>query len=386
MRILYISSTNSLSGSSMALLNIIKNMKSLGHETFVVTSREDGYFIDQLKEIKCGYKRLNLTLDTYPLRKNIILYIPRIIWMLIRHFRGVRTIVNTIQEFHPDIVHTNVGPLSIGYEACRQTGTKHIWHQREYQDKDFGMHFFPNIRSFMRKSHDGNNFNICITNGIFNYRHFREDKDLVIYDGVMSEKNIPLLPPRHEEDYILFVGRIEEAKGLYDVLLAFLEYQKTNSHTVLKVVGDTPKHATAYAKKCHDFIETNHLQEKVIFVGQSKDVYTFMAHAKMMIVASQFEGFGFITAEAMFNGCPVIGRDTGGTKEQFDNGQKLTGKEIGIRFTTHDELVQAMEYATNNDMTDMCQRAKETVTQLYTVEKNVKKVEAFYLRVLNAGL
>lgn len=46
-----------------------------------------------------------------------------------------------------------------------------------------------------------------------------------------------------------------------------------------------------------------------------------------LIVPSPFEAFGLITAEAMFNKCLVIGRDTAGTKEQFDNGQKNRTKK-----------------------------------------------------------
>lgn len=384
MRILYISSTNSLSGSSMALLNIIRGMRKLGHEIFVVTTRENDYLIDQLKEIKCDYKQLNFTLNIYPLKKNPLLYIPRLLWMFLRYIYSKRKLFDITREFNPDIVHTNVGPLSIGYDVCRQLGIKHVWHQREYQDKDFGMHFFPNIQTFMRKSHGDNNFNICITNGIFRYRSFRESQDIVIYDGVMSEEKINQLPQRHEGNYILFVGRIEKAKGLFDVLLAFRDYQKEDESIVLKVVGDTPKHGIAYEKKCHDFVEKTHLQDKVIFIGQSKDVFTFMAHAKMMIVASHFEGFGFVTAEAMLNGCPVIGKNTAGTKEQFDNGVKYTGKEIGIRYTTHQELVKAIQYAMHNDLTEMCQRAKDTVSHLYTVERNIKNIEAFYKKVIDS--
>ena len=45
-----------------------------------------------------------------------------------------------------------------------------------------------------------------------------------------------------------------------------------------------------------------------------------MSKALALFVPSSFEGFGFITVEAMFCGCLVIGRNTGGTKEQFDNG------------------------------------------------------------------
>lgn len=62
------------------------------------------------------------------------------------------------------------------------------------------------------------------------------------------------------------------------------------------------------------------IASQVVFLGMRKDIYSLMKDAMALIVPSYWEGFGFITTEAMFNGCLVIGRNTSGTKEQFDNG------------------------------------------------------------------
>ena len=382
MRILYISSANFQGGGSIALYNMVKGIKELGHEVHVVTTKEDGYLIDKLDEIACPYTRLDLSLDIYPTNKDIVRYLPRILRNLWRHYRGVKDIVKIIESFRPDIVHTNVGPYSVGYDACQKTGIKHVWHQREYQDKDFGMRYFPHIRSFMRKSHSEKNYNICITKGIFNYRNFRKDKDAIIYDGVFSEMELSQLPVRQEKNYILFVGRIEEAKGLYEVLEAFYAFHKTFPDIPLKVVGDTPEQGRAYEEKCKKFISERNLAKHVYFIGRSNKVYEYMSRAKMMVVASRFEGFGFITAEAMLNGCPVIGKNTGGTKEQFDNGRELMQAEIALRYNSRQDLTEAMCFVMEHDTTDMCAKAKETVLRLYSLERNTSLVEENYKKIL----
>ena len=382
MRILYISSSNCLGGGSVALYNIVKGMMLLGHQVFVVTTKEDDYLLHKLKEIGCPYVKLNLSLDIYPLNKNIFLYVPRLLYIIWKHHKGVNNIVKIIGEFQPDIVHTNVGPYSIGYDACQITGTKHVWHQREYQDKDFDMHFFPCIKTFIRKSHSENNYNICITKEIFEYRKFRPNHDVVIYDGVFSESQITQLPSREEKNYVLFVGRIEEAKGLYEVLSAYNLFRHKYPHIQLYVVGETPNHANNYKKKCEQFIRDNKFEDNVVFWGKRNNVFEYMAQARMLIVASRIEGFGFITTEAMLNSCPVIGKDTGGTKEQFDNGKKLMNAEIALRYHSQHELVEAMYYVMEHDMADMCQRAKDTVVNLYTTEKNIKNIEQYYKKIL----
>ncbi len=70
----------------------------------------------------------------------------------------------------------------------------------------------------------------------------------------------------------------------------------------------------------------------------TNQIYDLMNRATALIVPSPFEAFGLITAEAMFNKCLVIGKDTAGTKEQFDNGQRKYNKEIALRFTNEQQL------------------------------------------------
>lgn len=48
-----------------------------------------------------------------------------------------------------------------------------------------------------------------------------------------------------------------------------------------------------------------------------------MNRATALIVPSPFEAFGLITAEAMFNKCLVIGKDTAGTKNNLTMVKKI---------------------------------------------------------------
>ena len=63
------------------------------------------------------------------------------------------------------------------------------------------------------------------------------------------------------------------------------------------------------------------------YLGFRKDVYNLMANATALIVASKCEGFGLITIEAIFNGCFVIGNNSGVTKEILEN----VGREYYIQ-------------------------------------------------------
>lgn len=107
-----------------------------------------------------------------------------------------------------------------------------------------------------------------------------------------------------------------------------------------------------------------------------------MQKAKCLIVTSHAEGFGFITVEAMLNACLVLGRDTAGTKEQFDNGLTITGHDIGLRFKTINELVQQMEFVLKNNTYEICQRAYQVVINKYSIQKHVYLLMEYYKRIL----
>ena len=141
------------------------------------------------------------------------------------------------------------------------------------------------------------------------------EKDTVIYDGVFSEKNEEI--GCSKDNIVLFIGRIEEAKGVIEIFEPFSRLLKIHPEYKLIIAGKLHKDSKYY-QQCLDLITRLKLDSCVIFLGEISNVYEWMAKAKALVVPSRFEGFGFITAEAMLNSCFVVGRDTAGTKEQFD--------------------------------------------------------------------
>ena len=88
----------------------------------------------------------------------------------------------------------------------------------------------------------------------------------------------------------------------------------------------------------------------------------------------------------MFSGCLVIGNDIAGTKEQFDNGLELTGKEIALRYTTQEQLVQHLINVTN-ELTEhyeqMILRGQQVAIQLYSSEQHTQSVFKFYKEIIS---
>lgn len=385
MRILYITHTNIWGGANVALFNIIKLMQLRGHQCFVLTDSNYGPFLDKLEQLHCPYYQCKLMLNIYPqIRQKYkwIRFLKRLILSMLYFPRQKKYANRLIREISPDIVHTNVGPLDVAVDACEKMNIPHVWHMREYQDLDFGMHFFPSRKSFHKKICSKGNWNISITQGVFNHHHLRNGIDAVIYDGVFSNDVLKKQKDSEKEDYILFVGRIDEAKAPFDLIRVFPQFLRKYPQYRLLLAG-TFKEGDMYKECCDNFIRKNKLQDSIIFLGERNDIYDLMSKARALVVTSRFEGFGFISVEAMLNNCVVIGRDTGGTKEQFDIGEVEVGEPIAFRFKNDRELLQRLDSIVNEDTSRMRFLAKRTVLNHYTIESHVNKIENFYQRIIS---
>lgn len=381
MKILYIASSSGQGGATIALVNLLSELHK-NHFVSVVVPAELGVLCEKLDDMQIPYYVLDYNLNVYPRSRNPIKFVHRIAVNLQRRARAITLLKGVVMKFKPDIVHTNVGPLDIGYEVCRELNIPHVWHIREYQDLDFAMRFYPSKSSFIKKIHTNGNYNIAITKGLFEYWNLR-CVDRVIYDGVFRKDRDNLVVCGEHGDYLLFVGRVEEAKGLDMLLRAFVRFCRMNNRYKLIVAGRyDPK--SAYWHECRRLIEGGGIESRVDFLGERNDVYALMQGAKALIVPSRFEGFGFITTEAMYNNCLVVGRSVAGTAEQFDIGFRECGREIGFRFLTEDELLDAINRVVMGEGEYMRGLAKQVVEAKYGSELHAKHIVAYYEHILNS--
>lgn len=154
-----------------------------------------------------------------------------------------------------------------------------------------------------------------------------------------------------------------------------------NSTTRLLIAGDgNDEYKSLLNQKVKEYC----LDTSIVFLGYRTDIPKLMSKAKALIVPSQFEAFGFITAEAMFYGCPVIGRNTGGTKEQMDNVDNAIGENICLRFLNNKELAERLAtiYYKMIDKDVLC-NIQHIVSDIYPINKSAQKVFDIYNKILN---
>lgn len=377
-RVVYIlNSPSKHGGATKALLNMLEGLTDKGSIPFVILPHHGG-LCDELNRRNIKFILIPYFNSAYPKfynKKNIALFIPRLLRNLLINYIATKKIITYIQEIKPDIIHTNVGPIDIGFNAAKKLKVPHVWHIREYQDLDFNMHAFPSKLIFLKKLQSEDNYPIAITRGVFNHFEMKNNAK-IIYDGVLKKSKTVFI--QKKEKYFLFAGRLEENKGIRNLIHAFADFTNNIKDYKLYIAGDTTD--LSYKQTLVSLIKENNLCEYVVFLGMRDDICEVMAKATALVVPSFFEGFGFITVEAMFNSCLVIGNNSAGTKEILEL------ENLGILYSGHNELVTAMQRVIRNGIESyfpMIIKAQERAVALYSQEQNVNAVYKFYNEIIN---
>jgi glycosyltransferase involved in cell wall biosynthesis len=117
------------------------------------------------------------------------------------------------------------------------------------------------------------------------------------------------LNPKESSDdgsHILFVGGIEERKGLIHLLKAIRIINENNPNIILDIIGRVREKETY--NNLLNFVEKNNLSNKVHFHHgvSDKQLDTFYQNCTIFVLPSLEESLGIVTLEAMSYGKPVI--------------------------------------------------------------------------------
>ena len=129
----------------------------------------------------------------------------------------------------------------------------------------------------------------------------------------------------------LFVARLVKMKGIESALKAAKDICKKLPKFKLFVVGDGD---SGYVQELRDYVNSNHLQTNVEFLGKISDQDRNNLYSKchFLIHPSFKEGFGLTVLEAAASGTPTIARQGSSIDELIENGKN------GLLFTTETQI------------------------------------------------
>jgi glycosyltransferase involved in cell wall biosynthesis len=125
---------------------------------------------------------------------------------------------------------------------------------------------------------------------------------------------------------ILFVGRLEERKGINYLIETIPEVVKKYPNAHYYVIGDdtiTGKGHTSVLNELKKFIQANNCHSNVTFMPRVPlvDLPQYYRSADICVVPSLYDNSPYSALEAMSCGRPVIGTNSGGTKEYMVAGE-----------------------------------------------------------------
>lgn len=366
--VLYIARGAHLYGDNRSLLQLLIQNRTVINE--YVCTTEEGLFTEELRKNNIPYSVIDETLlfNFSQKRLSLRVFLGRLRRILVTFW----TLTQIIRKIEPNIIHSNNSLIFIGYVMARIFKLPHVWHIREYQTLD---HNLKNRHLKLEKQWMRNSFCIGISKGLFDYWGMQKDKDIQLYNGIFSEKEL-VSYVFEKDNYFLFSGRLVHTKGVHDLVEAFGIFSQENKNFKLIIAGEGDDDYVTYLK---NISKSYGISQKVVFCGFVKDMKSLMMNAKALIVPSYFEALGRITIEALLSGCYVIGRNTAGTKEILEN------EKIGMLFNDIPELVDAMKIVSSlsdKELSDYNMKAIENAKSHYTAEKNALETYNFYLTIL----
>ena len=258
--------------------------------------------------------KLNDRLDFLKYQSNISIRSPqKLLDKIFSSYWRTKNILNDIEKDNIDIYHGLSHELPIGIEDTKIKTIVTI-HDLIYLR-------YPNLFSSVDlKIYDKKFRSACkradkiiavskqTKKDIINYFSIDEQKIEVIYQGCNKAfkksdyDNYELIKNKFGlfDEYLLYVGSIEERKNLLTLLEALKDIPKKK----LIIIGD----GNNYKKKCVSFINNNNLKSRTLILSGLKieEMATIYKHAEMLIYPSIFEGFGIPILEALYSKIPVI--------------------------------------------------------------------------------
>ena len=176
--------------------------------------------------------------------------------------------------------------------------------------------------------------------------------------------------------HLLFWGRIEEEKGLPELLVALNTVAKKFANIKLTLVGEGNR-----LQEYKTLVADLGLADCVEFAGwlNSREIQTLAAKSSIGIFPSRIESFGLSVVEAMATGLPVIAASGGAVPENIENG--VTGTLVPVN--NSDALAEAinrtLEKPQYSEM--MAKAAKSTVQQKFSWDRAAENMIEIYKNI-----
>ncbi len=177
---------------------------------------------------------------------------------------------------------------------------------------------------------------------------------------------------------VLFVGRLENFKGVEFIIKALPVIIKVFPQTTLTIIGDGP-----YKNNLINLMKTLHIEDCIQFKGwiENKELGKYYDKASIVVAPSTVpEAFGLVILEAMSVGRPVIATNVGAIPEIIDDGVNGYLVEPNNSEQIAGNVIKL--FSEENLLTELGRNARKKAEE-FTIEKHLENLERVYTELMS---
>lgn len=206
------------------------------------------------------------------------------------------------------------------------------------------------------------------------HRNKIKKKNHVIHNTVDLKRIYSMSEEKNTEKSqdIVFFGRQSPPKNPHRFCDIVREYKKQNPDVSACMIG-----GGELLEKIRKYVDVNGLSENIKLYGFQKNPYKLVKGGKILVMPSNYEGFGLAAVECMALGKPVVCSGAGGLKEIVD-------EQCGAICNTNQEYLDEIEKLLHDReyYGRKSENAKKKAKQFGDMEAYIKKITAVYDEVL----
>ena len=219
---------------------------------------------------------------------------------------------------------------------------------------------------------------------ILSHRNFDKmsPNDIFVIPNPANIKNFYYDKNIKKNDELLFIGSLEERKGVIVLAKALNEVFREYPNLKIKFIGkDTTRNSKNIStiEYIKELVDTKY-QDNLIFVGQipNYDLNLYLNQAKVGIFPSLFDNFPYVILESMITGIHIVGSKNSGMVEMLNDDTSI--------YNTGDYLDLAKRIIEKYKLSNKSKINKNNIKRvkdIYNSKSVVTNIINFYKKAIN---
>lgn len=383
MHILYVVGGKGLRyGAEVVAEKLIKTLYKEYNVKYTLIINSKGVISELCEQLGIKYYIVKSRPYVYAKHQNrLINFCKRMLLLLIAIVEDIIAIIQLKRKIDfskIDIIHTNLSRNMLGARIAKKYHIPHVWYIQEMYNAHYKLNFLmKNQIEFMNnnaKAFIGISETVSrdwINHGL------NQELCHTILNGVNEVKE--RLRKNKKQYSLVMIAEVTPPKGQEFVIeaLSHLPIKQRNYIKLDFIGGGNEKYIASLQQK----IQKLGLEKIISFLGIIENAAMVVSNYDILINASDGEGFGLSTAEAMMNSvCPLVS-DKGANIELVKD--KVTGK-IFRKTDDFEDFLNSLNYLLNNDIIlNLSSKAHNYAIKYLTINRQSKEVFDLYSSIIN---